>query len=83
MTNPAIPFGIPANRWSDTTAAGLNPSGLLLYRSNLLGSDLTVSVGFSYNAILNNVGFTLEVLPNVVAMNRRTGTGLLSRGLVR
>lgn len=39
----AIPFGIPANRWSEDEAAKLSPSELLLYRSNLLGSDLTVT----------------------------------------
>ncbi len=40
---PAIPFGIPDNRWSAETAAKLTPAELLLYRSNLLGSDLTVT----------------------------------------
>jgi rhamnulose-1-phosphate aldolase/alcohol dehydrogenase len=43
MTKPAIPFGIPDNCWSDEDAAGLGPAELLLYRSNLLGSDLTVT----------------------------------------
>ena len=46
-----------------------------------IGTDLTVSVGITYNAILNNFGFTFEVLPNVVASNRRAGSGLLGRGL--
>jgi len=41
--NAAIQFLIPANRWSDGQAAGLSPAELLLYRSNLLGSDLTVT----------------------------------------
>jgi hypothetical protein len=45
-----------------------------------IGSDITMNVGFTYNAILNNFGFTFEVLPNLVALNRRGGTGLLSRG---
>jgi rhamnulose-1-phosphate aldolase/alcohol dehydrogenase len=36
-------FSIPGNRWIDAVAAKLDPSGLLLYRSNLLGSDLTVT----------------------------------------
>jgi rhamnulose-1-phosphate aldolase/alcohol dehydrogenase len=36
-------FSIPENRWSDAVAAKLDPAGLLLYRSNLLGSDLTVT----------------------------------------
>jgi len=39
----AIPFVVPRNRWSDAEAADLSPEGLLLYRSNLLGSDLTVT----------------------------------------
>ena len=39
----AIPFAVPENRWSDPAAAGLSPSELLLYRSNSLGSDLTVT----------------------------------------
>lgn len=39
----AIPFVIPANRWDDEEAATKNGAELLLYRSNLLGSDLTVT----------------------------------------
>jgi len=39
----AIPFAVPANRWSDATAQGRSGVDLLLYRSNLLGSDLTVT----------------------------------------
>lgn len=38
-----IPFVIPANRWSDAVAQEMTPEQLLLYRSNLLGSDLTVT----------------------------------------
>jgi rhamnulose-1-phosphate aldolase/alcohol dehydrogenase len=40
---PALSFVIPANRWSDERAAQLSPAELLLYRSNLLGSDLSVT----------------------------------------
>ncbi len=40
---PAIPFAVPANRWNPTEAFGKSPAELLLYRSNLLGSDLTVT----------------------------------------
>lgn len=43
MTTTATPFAIPARRWSDEQAASLTPEQLLLYRSNLLGSDLTVT----------------------------------------
>jgi len=39
----ATPFAVPANRWSEEQAATLSPERLLLYRSNLLGSDLTVT----------------------------------------
>ena len=39
----AILFQIPADRWSHSDAAALTPAELLLYRSNLLGSDLTVT----------------------------------------
>jgi rhamnulose-1-phosphate aldolase/alcohol dehydrogenase len=39
----ALLFRVPANRWSDERAAQMSPSELLLYRSNLLGSDLTVT----------------------------------------
>ena len=43
MTRTALPFLIPASRWSDDQAVSLSPELLLLYRSNLLGSDLTVT----------------------------------------
>jgi rhamnulose-1-phosphate aldolase/alcohol dehydrogenase len=47
MTSPvspaAIPFAVPTSRWDDAHATALNPQELLLYRSNLLGSDLTVT----------------------------------------
>ena len=39
----AIPFTVPESRWDDSVAATLSPPELLLYRSNLLGSDLTVT----------------------------------------
>jgi rhamnulose-1-phosphate aldolase/alcohol dehydrogenase len=39
----ALFFQLPENRWSDARAAQLSPAELLLYRSNLLGSDLTVT----------------------------------------
>ena len=39
----AIPFAIPENRWDAAHAASLSPAELLLYRSNLLGSDLTIT----------------------------------------
>lgn len=39
----ATPFAVPTSRWDDATAATKSPEDLLLYRSNLLGSDLTVT----------------------------------------
>ena len=39
----ATPFTVPVNRWDAAHAATLSPEALLLYRSNLLGSDLTVT----------------------------------------
>jgi rhamnulose-1-phosphate aldolase/alcohol dehydrogenase len=39
----ATPFAVPVSRWDGATAAALSPAELLLYRSNLLGSDLTVT----------------------------------------
>src|ERR1700679_652015 len=42
-TRSALPFKIPLSRWSDADAASKTPAELLLYRSNLLGADLTVT----------------------------------------
>lgn len=42
-TTTAIPFAVPASRWNDAEAKGKSEPELLLYRSNLLGSDLTVT----------------------------------------
>ncbi|MFN3457399.1 MAG: bifunctional rhamnulose-1-phosphate aldolase/short-chain dehydrogenase [Novosphingobium sp.] len=39
----ALPFAVPASRWDDSFAETLSAAELLLYRSNLLGSDLTVT----------------------------------------
>ncbi len=39
----ALLFAIPTNKWVDADAAGKSEAELLLYRSNLLGSDLTVT----------------------------------------
>jgi rhamnulose-1-phosphate aldolase/alcohol dehydrogenase len=38
-----LQFAVPTSRWSDAEAASKSPAQLLLYRSNLLGSDLTVT----------------------------------------
>src|SRR5450755_3701161 len=42
-TGSALVFASPTNRWSEAQASKLDPAGLLLYRSNLLGADLTVT----------------------------------------
>ncbi len=39
-----------------------------------IGSDLTTSFGITYNALLNNFGFTLELVPNIVAVGRNRFT---------
>src|SRR3954447_3484778 len=39
----ATAFAAPSSRWDDGAAALMTPAELLLYRSNLLGSDLTVT----------------------------------------
>jgi hypothetical protein len=41
-----------------------------------VGTDLSVSVGLTYNAILNNFGFIFEIVPNLLAS--RSGGGGLS-----
>ena len=43
LAEQAIAFTLPASRWDDEQAAAMNEAELLLYRSNLLGSDLTVT----------------------------------------
>lgn len=42
-TKSATPFVAPKSIWSDAEAADLSEAELLLYRSNLLGSNLTVT----------------------------------------
>lgn len=39
----AIRFAVANSRWSDESAVSLTAEQLLLYRSNLLGSDLTIT----------------------------------------
>ena len=43
LAGEAIPFAVPTSRWDDAKAAKMGEAELLLYRSNLLGSDLTVT----------------------------------------
>lgn len=64
----ALTFAVPTSRWDNSVAASLSPAQLLLYRSNLLGSDLTVTNfgGGNTSAKLQEVdpltGQTVEVL---------------------
>lgn len=39
----ALQFALPRSRWDDSAAAAKSPADLLLYRSNLLGQDLTIT----------------------------------------
>lgn len=55
-TKSALPFAVPANRWSDAEAKGKTQEELLLYRSNLLGSDLTVTNFGGGNTSAKTVG---------------------------
>ena len=43
LAGKAILFTVPASRWDDIETANRSEVELLLYRSNLLGSDLTVT----------------------------------------
>ncbi|MBI1319325.1 MAG: bifunctional rhamnulose-1-phosphate aldolase/short-chain dehydrogenase [Candidatus Hydrogenedens sp.] len=43
MSSGPCPWGKIENRWSDSDAKGMNEQELLRYRSNLLGSDLTLT----------------------------------------
>ncbi|WP_394728865.1 bifunctional rhamnulose-1-phosphate aldolase/short-chain dehydrogenase [Altererythrobacter sp. GH1-8] len=43
LAEAAIPFAIPVNRWDEQVASSMTEAELLLYRSNLLGADLTVT----------------------------------------
>ncbi|MBI1917283.1 MAG: hypothetical protein HYS12_21495, partial [Planctomycetes bacterium] len=36
-----------------------------------MGTDVNVSLGFTYNALQNNFGVLFEIVPNLVSMNRR------------
>ncbi|MFM7150158.1 MAG: hypothetical protein ACKO23_09975, partial [Gemmataceae bacterium] len=42
------------------------------------GSDLQVSLGFSYNSLQNNFGAIIEIVPTLVPYQRRGGSGFAS-----
>jgi hypothetical protein len=54
---------------------GLNQSQANSLVFSRVGTDLQVNVGFTYNALQNNFGFTFEIFPNLVPLNRRGGYG--------
>ncbi len=61
---------------------GLSLSNTLLFTR--IGSDLTVSLGFTYNAIQNSFGALVQVVPNLVPANKVPtlsggGGGLMGR----
>jgi hypothetical protein len=66
----------------DFGSGGALANSLFLTR---MGSDLQVSLGITYNAIVNTFGVTFEIIPNLVAGSRRVGsmTGLGSGFLGR
>ncbi len=43
ISSTALSFAVPSSRWDEAVAARLSQADLLVYRSNLLGSDLTVT----------------------------------------
>ena len=63
----ALLFHAPASRWSEAEAATKTPAELLLYRSNLLGSDLTVT----------NFGVGLPTCRFITGIGRLDGRKLL------
>jgi hypothetical protein len=48
-----------------------------------MGSDLQVSLGFTYNALQNNFGVVFEILPNAITQSsRRVGVPAFGSGLM-
>jgi hypothetical protein len=61
-------------------------TGLALSNSVLftrIGSDIQVSVGFTYNALQNNFGFLFQIVPNLVPPNRAPTLAGGGGGLLR
>jgi len=63
----AYDFGLQANL----------SSGMTFTRT---GTDLTWSAGFTYNAIINNFGFSFMVVPNLLAMKGGAGSNPFNSG---
>jgi hypothetical protein len=66
-------YAITASSVYDFGTSQSQSTSLIITR---VGSDLTMNLGFSYNAILANFGVTLEIIPNVVSAAHRPGTGM-------
>jgi hypothetical protein len=55
---------------------GTNQSQTTSFNFSRTGTDITVSVGFSYNALVNNFGLQLLILPNAAAPKLVRNTGM-------
>jgi hypothetical protein len=54
-------------RYSTAYDLGITNNQTNSFAISRTGTDLTWSVGFSYNALLNNFGFSFMVIPNLLA----------------
>ncbi len=68
-------LGYQLNRKYSITAANVFDFGTEIAQStsvafNRTGTDLTLSLGFSYNAFVNNFGVQVLLLPNAAVINR-------------
>lgn len=45
-----------------------------------IGTDMQVTIGFTYNSLLNNFGINLNIMPNLTASQTATGFGQSSFG---
>jgi hypothetical protein len=69
-------YAITASTMYDLGIAHNNVNSLTFTR---IGTDIQVSLGFNYNAILNTFGFTFEILPNLLPSRGHVpGTGVTS-----
>jgi hypothetical protein len=64
---------------SSTYDFGTNQSLSNVVSFTRMGSDLQLTLGFTYNAILNTFGLVFEIYPNIVPENRRI-PGMASLG---
>ena len=59
-------YAITTSTAYDFSTSGALSNSLIFTR---IGTDMQVSVGFNYNALINNFGFTISIIPNLVANN--------------